>query len=169
MQPLNHSTTQPLNHSAVMLVVTMLVLLYVAAHFCGFRAKVESSSNSANSIVSTNTSKAAGPLLIDAGVVFADESSYHCVPLSRLGVTDFEEVVSLDSSCECTQFSIVRFDETAGGAARGLRISFIPGATNTKQVPTNLAVRVNMLLSTRRTVVLSIRLLHTARSTGEGS
>ena len=47
---------------------------------------------------------------IDLGVVFADEASYVCFPLSRFGIESAQQIVDVQSSCNCAVPSIVIFE-----------------------------------------------------------
>ena len=67
---------------------------------------------------------ASGPVV--AGVMFVDESSYLCFPLSRFGVASARDVVSVDSSCDCAEGSLLAFRDVRGDSVDALRIDFIP-------------------------------------------
>ena len=56
-------------------------------------------------------SRESAPVIIDAGIVFADEANYLCLPFSRLGIEDSDEVLSVRSSCECSRPYIVSYHQ----------------------------------------------------------
>ncbi len=58
---------------------------------------------------SSTTVARKSPIIYDAGVVFANEASYVCIPLEKLGIDVGEDIVSIKSSCECVRPSVVRY------------------------------------------------------------
>ena len=85
---------------------------------------------------------------IDAGVVFADEASYLCVPLSRFGISSSTEVQSVRTSCDCTPPPIVQFCDSTGKMERALRLDFAVELASDCANPTssNLAFEVRYQL-----------------------
>lgn len=61
----------------------------------------------------------------DAGILFANESSYVCIPLEKLGIDIAKEIFSVKSSCQCVRPSVVRYRqrESVGGIA--LQLDFV--------------------------------------------
>ncbi len=100
---------------------------------------------------------------IEAGVVFGDEAKYHCIPLSRLGVSDSDQLISVKSSCECVNPAIVEFRETTTKVARALRIDFVsdPMPSGSVAAPVNLSVDVTFELSDGSVKTASIKFLLT--------
>lgn len=101
---------------------------------------------------------------LDAGVVFADQANYLCIPLSRLGISTDDEVLEVRSSCECTQPSIVKYHDTTTKAGHALRIDFKPEPViaASQASPANLAVEVTLELASGPSTTATIRFLHTS-------
>ena len=91
-----------------------------------------------------------------------------CFVLSRLGITDTVEVMSLQSSCECIRPTIVHFYDAQGKTTRALRIDFPPESAHPSldKSPCNLTVNVTVQLNSGLTIVTSLRFLHTKRVQG---
>lgn len=104
--------------------------------------------------------------VIDAGIVFANEESYLCVPLSRVGIMDSDEVVSVQTSCDCTQASIVQFYKSSAETTRALRIDFTrdSATASTKRAPSNLSVEVTLLPHDGRVVTAKIQFMCAIRA-----
>lgn len=102
--------------------------------------------------------------LIDAGVVFADKANYLCIPLSRLGLTGDDVVLSATSSCECIRPSIVTFHATSNTIGRALRVEFENKSDPNSSVPANLSVEVTLELERGALEVVMIQFLLTTES-----
>ncbi len=141
----------------------------LAASLVGCGAFTDASSNSVTEFAASDFSNSPAGSLIDAGIVFAHESSYLCVPLSRLGIAETDEVMSVQTSCECIQASIVQFYESTSNTARALRVDFRPepATADMIHVPSNLIVKVILQFSGSRTKEATIQFLHTG--CGKGS
>ena len=102
----------------------------------------------------------------EAGVVFGDQPNFLCLPLSRFGITNSDEVLSVRSSCECTRVSIVKYRDTAYGTGSGLRIDFVPevSVSSSAFVPAELAIDVTFEFVDGRSTIASIHFLHTQRA-----
>ncbi len=111
---------------------------------------------------SREQSAASAPVVVEAGIIFANEDNYLCVPLSRFGIADSEEVLSVETSCECTQPSIITYKESPQQELRGLRIDIEPETNSTQFRSSALAVAVKIHLE-KRTALATVRFLHTIR------
>ena len=109
--------------------------------------------------------------VIDAGVVFADEASYLCVPLSRLGIADSNEVLSVFTSCECTRASIVHIDVSSTKTVQLLRIDFLPepATAGSQRATSNLSVEVTLRPREGRTTAAKIQFMYAIRAQGAKS
>lgn len=138
----------------------------LAASLVGCGSFTNASSNSVSDFATSDFLNAPSQCVIDAGILFADEASYVCVPLSRLGIADSDELLSVQSSCECVRPSLVYFDKFLGNTARAMRIDFRPGGTNadSKHTPSNLAIEVTIKLANGKDKSASIRFLQTAQA-----
>ena len=153
-----------------------VLLGLVVSHVAGCGAVVDAAASgdgvaSESSAVANDESTASRS--IDAGVVFADQANYLCIPLSRLGISTGDEVLEVRSSCDCTQPSIVAYHVTTTKSERALRIDFepestvpestVPGSTmpGSQAAPASLAVEVTLDLAGGRSTSATIQFLHT--------
>jgi hypothetical protein len=77
-------------------------------------------------------------IVLDSGVVFANEACYVCFPLSRLGISQASRVRRIISSCECVRPSLVRYHDHLRQEMDALRLDFVPegkGTANSGHVP----------------------------------
>ncbi len=132
----------------------------VSVSAAGDTAKVTAPRVSAKS---TSVTTVDAHYIIDAGVLLADQPSYLCVPLGRLGISSTDEVIAVNSSCECTEPSIVVYRETQSQLARALRVDILPEpkASDSESVPASLAVEVTLELAGGRSTTATIQFLHT--------
>ena len=123
---MNHRLTGLQAHSAVPLAI-MVVALSISVPLqtgCGDFSLTTRGNTSAKSMQSNLPAR----FVIDAGIVFSQEASYFCIPLSRVGVVESSEVLSVTSTCECCIPSVVQYVEVDGATGRALRIDFIGGS-----------------------------------------
>ncbi|HAC92291.1 MAG TPA: hypothetical protein DCF63_16930 [Planctomycetaceae bacterium] len=115
-----------------------------------------------------------GNLSLDAGVVFADELSYLCVPLSRIGGLATADILSMESSCDCVRPSLVRYLDSTGEEVGGLRLDFlreqgnkiISGTKPNNATILSVELKLNLRDSEERT--LDVNFLQTHRADQEG-
>jgi len=69
-------------------------------------------------------------LNIDLGVIFVDDTVYHCFPFEQLRIDDSASVELLVSSCDCVRPSLVRYLDGAGESKFAIRLDF--GVANTE-------------------------------------
>lgn len=101
-----------------LLVIVLPIALFSLG--CGGRVglSADNSSNPKSDIRNT-------PGIFDAGVVFADEASYVCISLDKLGLDDDEEIVSIESSCICVRPSVVCYLKRKSEVRHALRLDFV--------------------------------------------
>lgn len=75
-----------------------------------------------------------GKVTIDAGVIFASEASYICVPLSQIGVEDAGHIQRIESSCDCVRPIVTQFVDQNGRIVSALRLDFAPEGRNSPSV-----------------------------------
>ncbi len=150
-------------------VFVVMSLLALTLPGCG--AITDASDKSVVDFPTNDFSHAPAQSVIDAGIVFANEASYLCVPLRRLGIADSDEVITVQSSCDCSLPSIIQFDESPIKTARALRIDFIPepATASSKRATSNLSVEVTLRLREGRTKVTTIRFVHIVLAQGAES
>ena len=95
---------------------------------------------------------------IDAGVILSDRASYLCLPLSRFGLTDDEEIESIISSCECVKPSLVNYADSATTTIDGVLFDFIPEETPLDEPPHLMQVGVVITFVTLGGEMLTARL-----------
>ena len=153
-----------------MLTISGLLSAAILSVSCVGCAGEAVSASSDGLVGARNLSELATPIAIDAGVVFADQSSYMCWPLARFGIATDDRVVSVNTSCECTQASIVDYQLSTNECAQALRVEFVAEPVNAAgSPPAHLAVEVTMLLASGQSKSLTVELLLTSqkRSGGE--
>ncbi len=102
----------------------------------------------------------------DAGVLFANEESYLCLPLEKLGIDPAQEILSVKSSCECVRPSVVRFLQRGSQEGVALRLDFVEdtrghaGETN----PSSLAVEIKFQFASGTEQSVTIQFLHTTQT-----
>jgi hypothetical protein len=121
-QQLNSSTAQQLNSSTAQqsncfLAITLILLLLG----CDGLFSAGSIQQKVGEVSHTHTQ-------VFAGVIFASEPSYLCVPLSRLGIDSADRIERIDSSCDCVRPRLVHFLDQNGQKARALRLDFVPNS-----------------------------------------
>ena len=106
---------------------------------------------------------------IDAGIVFADETSYLCIPFSRVGVADRKDVLSVTTSCECTSASIVQFVDVNAQLANALRVDFTPesAASESQTAAVNLGIVITLRLANDRELTFMIKCVHSVKPNTE--
>ena len=162
----DHKITRSQDHkitSARVFIFVVMGLLAVSLLGCG--VITDASGKSVSEFATSDFSNTPSQCVIDAGIVFADEAKYLCVPLTQLGIADSDEVLSVNTSCECTHVSIVQFGKSSTTTARALRIDFRSetATSDSKQALSNLAVKVTLQLSNGHTAVATIQFLHAVK------
>lgn len=114
--------------------VSLLVVFLVS----GCQSKATASAALSNTI--------ADRLEFDAGVIFADESNYLCIPFERLKLVPSTQIVSIETSCECVRGSVVSYVTPNQTTAYAVRLDFVP------EPHSNQSEFVSMLLSVRVTL-----------------
>jgi len=98
----------------------------------------------------------------DAGVLFANEASYLCIPLERLGIGSAQEILSIKSSCECVRPSAVRYVRQISQDGVALRLDFVKDSQAQDNMdPVSLAVTIKLQLASGIEQSVTIQFLHT--------
>lgn len=108
-----------------------------------------------------------GPLKIDAGVIFAGESSYLCIPFERLGLSPSAEVASVKTSCECVKGSVVSYQTPSRSEAQAIRLDFVPEVDDTHRefTPMLLSVQIELaMVGVESNLGFAVDLVHSAKS-----
>ncbi len=108
----------------------------------------------------------------DAGVIFASESSYLCIPFERLGLNSSDQVAAIKTSCECVRGSAVSYLAPNKTVARALRFKFVPESRSDKSlsVVASLSVRVTIeMKGIGNHREFSINLIHSALHNAEAN
>jgi hypothetical protein len=110
------------------------------------------------------------PIVVEAGVIFADRESYLCLPFERLCLPVATSVVSVASSCECVEPQVVAYRTQHGECAKAVLLRFVkedievidPDAfSSTPIVAASLGVLVDVTLADGSTRSFKVNLLHT--------
>ena len=101
----------------------------------------------------------------DAGVLFANEASYLCIPLEKLGINPAQEILSVKSSCECVRPSVVRFLQRRSQEGVALRLDFVEDTQGhaDETSPSSLAVEIKLQFASGTEQSVSIQFLHTTQ------
>ncbi len=100
--------------------------------------------------------------VLDVGVLFANEGSYVCFPLEKLGIEAGREIVSITSSCECVRPSVVHYLQQSGVDGVAMRLDFIEDSKSRDKVdPIPLAVVITVQCASRAVQSVTIQFLHT--------
>ena len=101
----------------------------------------------------------------DAGVLFANEESYLCLPLEKLGIDPAQEIVSVTSSCECVRPSVVRYLQRRSQEGVALRLDFVEDTQRQEHEtsPCSLAVEIKLQFASGTEQSVTIQFLHTTQ------
>ena len=115
-----------------------LVSLIAALGFLGSGCRVSTTTAGATS------NAQADRMEFDAGVIFAGESNYLCIPFERLGLAFSTQITSIETSCECVQGSVVSYLTPNKATAQAIRLDFAPEPLleDSEFVPMLLSVQV---------------------------
>lgn len=86
---------------------------------------------------------------VDAGVIFLDEPTYRCIPLSEIGIESADAIQSIETSCECVQARTLQYRESGSETGEALRLDILssgPQEITDAPLPTPLAVTVVLIL-----------------------
>ena len=88
------------------------------------------------------------PVRIDLGLIFADEESYVCFPLEKLGIDGRKEIVEVKSSCSCVKPTIVHVLYGESEKRGAIRFDFVrePKTANQRN-PISLGVQVEVMFA----------------------
>jgi len=100
---------------------------------------------------------------IDAGVIFSDRASYLCIPVSRFGLSNSDDIETIVSSCECVKPSLVRYSDSSTSAADGVLFEFTSdeASPDTTPQPMGLGVLVTCFMVGGETHIATVNFLHT--------
>ena len=102
---------------------------------------------------------------INAGIIFAGQASYLCLPLTELGLDGVHaasDVAALSTSCACVHASLVAYHRSSTQSEDALRLDFTPDEpTDREHRPAHLAVEVTLQLSSGSQRTLRVNLLET--------
>ena len=98
---------------------------------------------------------------IDAGVIFADQLSYFCIPLARYQVGSANNVESIRTSYKCVLASLVKYEIGDGETVDCIRFDFVPEHRSDRlSSPVQLAVNVAITLFSGESQQFSIKFVH---------
>ena len=144
-----------------MLFCCIVVGLIFAAEGCsspvGFSA--DATHDSAGSLTDSRKLSTA----FDAGDLFANEASYLCIPLQKLGIDPSQEIVSIKSSCECVRPSVIRFLQRRSQERVTFRLDFVEDTQGhaDETSPSSLGVEIKLQFASRTEHSVTVQFLHT--------
>jgi hypothetical protein len=176
MKQINRSTDQQITLSKRVWSVCLVVICLATAG-CG-ESSLATISNSNKT--STSDSKVSTPehvsrtgaisRTIDAGIVLADKAGYFCLPIEPVGLPPDAEIVSLKSSCECVQPSLVRYLADRQRMGQAILLEYLSEMPHTgvdredsasEVRPANLGVIIQVGLADGKIHDFTVILLHT--------
>lgn len=105
---------------------------------------------------------------VEAGVILSNRASYLCWPAERLGIPAEDEIVSLETSCECVEAKVVYYLDPTSQTRRAISLDFIPDDDgDAPSRPANLSVKTSVHLASGNRREFEIGLLHTQLSSRE--
>lgn len=117
---------------------------------------------SLNEVVDTDLPNLQNLKTIDAGIVFFDRSSYSCLSMKQVGLTEDVEVISLQCSCECVKPRLIEYLAEKNRTAKGIMLEFSPELDSDKSdLPMNLGICVDIGLADGKSKQVTVNLLHT--------
>ncbi len=100
----------------------------------------------------------------DAGIVFANEASYVCIPLEKFRINPAQEIVLIKSSCECVRPSVVRYLLQQKEEGVALRLDFVDDTKGQVEInPISLAVEIKFQFASGTEQSTTIQFLHTMK------
>jgi len=125
-----------------------------------------------NSMLVQSGETLANRVVIDAGIVFADESSYLCFPLNSLGIDQADSIEGMHCLCECIRPRLVRYLDHRREIVDAMRLDFVAdGAMTSKDDrqsyrPSLLSVELKVVQANSVTQVV-VNFLHALTTEGE--
>ena len=142
--------------------VAVVVGLIFAANGCSGPVGLSADAN--HIPVSSLSDSRKASTVFDAGVLFANEASYLCIPLEKLGIDPSQEIVSLKSSCECVRPSVIRYFKRQSQEGVALRLDFGDDSNGKDETsPTPLSVEIQFEFAVGAKQSVTIQLLHTTQ------
>ena len=155
--PCCHKPTSP---QAYIWFAVLLSLISIASG-CG--SPVGLSADAAPASPDSRIESLKAPISFDAGVVFADEASYICIPLEKLGIDVGKEIASIKSSCECVRPSVVRYLRRKSEEGVAIRLDFVEESNAQDEInPVLLGVAITVTFVSGDEQLVSILFLHTS-------
>lgn len=94
-----------------------------------------------------------------------DAQVFLCLTLEEVGLRSIDEVVSVDSSCDCVAPRMVKYQASESASARGILVEFLDEsvgkALHGSTAPAHLGVIVTATLADGREHDFVVNLLHT--------
>jgi len=170
-QPNSPTAQQPNSPNAQMLLMLVSICWFVTLLSSGCNTSTIGASGGSvnNTSVAPDRSR-----VIDAGVVFANESNCRCLPFEQIGLDPNARIISIRISCECVTGSEVAYKGIDGKSRKGIRLDWSKEAIEsaTTYRPASLGVIVEIEFATTpetsqsQTLSLTVSFLHTV---AEGS
>jgi hypothetical protein len=121
---------------------------------CSYRAEAETAAQrtSFNSSTPRDT-------VLDIGVILRGRPTYVCYPLTRFRIDDPDDLVAIETSCECVQAETETYISAGGAEVAGLMLRF--AATQKQSEASSLWTEVILRRKNASDVPLSVRFLLT--------
>ncbi len=102
--------------------------------------------------------------VFDAGILFANETNYVCIPFGGLSIDPTQEITSIKSSCECVRPSVVRYVQRQSQEGVALRLDFVDDSKGPDETsPQSLAVEIQFEFASGAKQFVTIQFLLTTQ------
>ena len=154
----HHSLNGHVVHRSIFLIVAALALVVLVLISAGCTSRSSAVDQPAE--VSAGSEDQSHEL--DLGVLFSQRESCFCYPLRQFGIENADDVIRIDSSCDCVTAEVVDYVNASNRPDSGLSICVTPdkGAT----AAASLIVELNLILTNSPSVPIRLRFLTALRS-----
>lgn len=94
---------------------------------------------------------------LDLGVLFSQRESCFCYPLRQFGIENADDVIRIDSSCDCVTAEVVGYVDTSNRPVSGLSICVAPDKDATATA--SLIVELHLNFTNSRPVPIRLQFL----------
>ncbi len=148
--------------SATCCTVAIVVGLIFTAQGCNSPVGISADATYSTKSQFSGSRKSAS--VFDAGILFANEANYVCIPFEELSIDPAQEITSIKSSCECVRPSVVRYVQRQLQEGVALRLDFVDGSNGQDETsPKSLAVEIQFEFASGAKQLVTIQLLLTTQ------
>lgn len=166
----NQSTNKPKNHNSKVVSTASLFFCIMSTGCYQGSSTAVSSSTSVNAAYGQAVTAISDRRSIDAGVVLADRGGYYCFSLEQIGLPLDADILSVESSCECVQPSIISYVADKQQVRKAILLEFASDDlvkdnsvydTENDDFPAFLGVVITIALEGGETHEFTVNMVHT--------